>query len=86
MGDKSYKYFVYWNDYSTGGRYFESKLADDWNLGMTKISATACDGETGRYPPSKIFKIGCDVQLNDDVIAYYYDSTHSRYTIAYKGK
>ena len=85
QGDKSFKYFVKWNE-KEGGHYFESKLAGDWDLEMEMIDAIACDGETGQYPPTEIFKIGCVPKLNDDVIAYYYDSTHSKFIIAYKGK
>ena len=83
MGDKTYKYIVYWNDYTRGGRYFESRLIGDWNPSMEKINAIASDGDQATFPPSKIFKIGCEVQLNDDVIAYFYDDSSPR---CFRGK
>ena len=79
MGDKTYKYLVHWNNYTTGGRYYECRLIGDWNPSTEKIDVIASDGGEATVPPSKIFKIGCEVQLNDDVMAYYWDSSITLY-------
>ena len=59
-------------------------MIGDWNPSMEKIDVIASDGGTKEVPPSKIFKIGCEVQLNDDVIAYYFEISSS--ITAYRGK
>ena len=80
-GNRTYRYFVKWDDAKTGGRFFECSIVGNWNKGMPLVTVRTHTGNTGKYDLSSIFKIGCPPEVGDDVIAYWDNRPY-----AFKGK
>ena len=71
------KYFVRWDRKKSGGRFFECKVT---SRGYYANVLSYDVRYTVKFHKSQVFKMGCPLNVGDDVIAYWH--RHDRFAYA----